>query len=68
MGDILVGKESMVKDKIIIGAGLYGLYSALFCARQGEQVIVLEKEPAPFMRATYINQARVHMGYHYPQE
>lgn len=61
------GKESMVKDKIIIGAGLYGLYSALFCARQGEQVIVLEKEPAPFMRATYINQARVHMGYHYPR-
>lgn len=57
----------MVKDKIIIGAGLYGLYSALFCARQGERVIVLEKESAPFMRATYINQARVHMGYHYPR-
>lgn len=54
-------------DKIIIGAGLYGLYSALFCAKQGENVLVLEKDPAPFMRATYINQARVHMGYHYPR-
>lgn len=57
----------MTKDKIIIGAGLYGLYSALFCARQGDKVIVLEKDPGPFMRATYINQARVHMGYHYPR-
>lgn len=57
----------MKELKIIIGAGLYGLYSALFCARQGDRVIVLEKEPGPFMRATYINQARVHMGYHYPR-
>lgn len=57
----------MVFDKIIIGAGLYGLYSALFCAKQDDKVLVLEKDPAPFMRATYINQARVHMGYHYPR-
>lgn len=57
----------MTRDKIIIGAGLYGLYSALFCARQGDRIIVLEKDPSSFMRATYINQARVHMGYHYPR-
>ena len=57
----------MTFDRIIIGAGLYGLYSALFCAKQGESVFVVEKDPAPFMRATYINQARVHMGYHYPR-
>lgn len=54
-------------DKIIIGAGLYGLYSALFCAKRGQRVIVLEHESAPFKRATYINQARVHQGYHYPR-
>lgn len=54
-------------DKVIIGAGLYGLYAAWFCAKAGQQVIVLEQEKAPFMRATYINQARVHMGYHYPR-
>lgn len=57
----------MSYDKIIIGAGLYGLYSALYCARQGDVVLVLECEDAPFKRATYINQARVHMGYHYPR-
>lgn len=56
-----------VYDKIIIGAGLYGLYAALYCARKGEQVLVLEYDDAPFKRATYINQARIHMGYHYPR-
>ncbi len=54
-------------DKIIIGAGLYGLYSALYCSRTGQSVLVLECDPEPFMRATYINQARVHQGYHYPR-
>lgn len=57
----------MTYDKIIIGAGLYGLYSALYCARKGQNVLVLEYDDAPFKRATYINQARVHMGYHYPR-
>lgn len=54
-------------DRIIIGAGLYGLYAALFCGRRGQSVLVLEWEPTPFRRATYINQARVHQGYHYPR-
>jgi len=57
----------MTFDKIIIGAGLYGLYAALFCGQRGESVLVLEKDSSPFERATYANQARVHMGYHYPR-
>lgn len=54
-------------DKVIIGAGLYGLYAALFCCKKGQKVIVLECEDAAFNRATFINQARVHQGYHYPR-
>lgn len=54
-------------DKIMIGAGLYGLYAAYFCAKRGQHVLVLECDDAPFKRATYINQARVHQGYHYPR-
>ncbi len=54
-------------DKVIIGAGLYGLYSALYSGKRGENVLVLECDMAPFQRATYINQARVHQGYHYPR-
>ena len=57
----------MKYDKIIIGAGLYGLYSALFCGQRGQKVLVLECDSTPFRRATYINQARVHQGYHYPR-
>lgn len=57
----------MIYDKVIVGAGLYGLYSALKCGCVGQRVLVLECDKGPFMRATYINQARVHMGYHYPR-
>lgn len=60
----------MIYDKIILGGGLYGLYSALFCEKYrggGENILVLEYDSEPFKRATYINQARVHMGYHYPR-
>ena len=56
-----------IYDKVIIGAGLYGLYSAEYCGRKGQKILVLECETEPFKRATYINQARVHMGYHYPR-
>ncbi len=54
-------------DKIIIGAGLYGLYSALFCGEKKQKILVLDCDSTPFRRATYINQARVHQGYHYPR-
>ncbi len=54
-------------DRIIIGAGFYGLYAALHCGKKKERVLVVECGSAPFERATYINQARVHQGYHYPR-
>ncbi len=57
----------MVYDKIIIGAGIYGLYAAEVCGKKGENVLVLEYDDDCFERATYINQARIHMGYHYPR-
>lgn len=54
-------------DKIIIGAGFYGLYSALRCGKNGQRILLLDCDQDLFSRATYINQARVHMGYHYPR-
>lgn len=57
----------MKYDKIVIGAGLYGIYSAHYCGKKGQNVLVLDCDPTPFRRATYINQARVHQGYHYPR-
>lgn len=54
-------------DKLIIGAGIYGLYAALYCSNRGEKVMILEIEDDIFTRASYVNQARVHNGYHYPR-
>ena len=54
-------------DRIVIGAGLYGLYAAHLCGKRGEHVLVLEKDKGAIGRATWINQARVHQGYHYPR-
>ena len=54
-------------DKIIIGGGFYGLYAALYAGRLGQHILLLEREAEPFCRASYINQARIHMGYHYPR-
>ena len=57
----------MCYDRIILGAGIYGLYAARRSGMKNESVLVLEYEDEPFSRATYVNQARVHMGYHYPR-
>ena len=54
-------------DKIVIGGGLYGLYSALYCGKKHEKILLFEYDDSFFKRATYINQARVHKGYHYPR-
>ena len=62
-----VGRVTGHYDRIIMGAGIYGLYAALFCCQRGQHVLVLECDQAAFGRATYINQARVHQGYHYPR-
>lgn len=57
----------MKYDHVIIGAGIYGLYAAQCCAKNNKTVLILECENTPFTRASYINQARLHMGYHYPR-
>jgi len=54
-------------DFIIFGAGIYGLYAAKILAEKGLKVALVEFDSEPFQRASYINQARVHNGYHYPR-
>jgi len=60
------GKEQKT-DCIIIGAGIFGLYAALLLVKRGQSVAVIDKSLRPFSRASAINQARVHNGYHYPR-
>ncbi len=54
-------------DAVILGAGLYGLYAAKLLADHGRHCLVLEWDATAMRRATWINQARVHNGYHYPR-
>ncbi|MGC7892392.1 FAD-dependent oxidoreductase [Vibrio anguillarum] len=58
----------MLKNKIvIIGGGFFGLYIAEFMAKSGKDVVIVEKDSDLMQRASYVNQARVHNGYHYPR-
>lgn len=56
-------------DAIIVGAGFYGLRIALFLhdVLQVKNILIIEKEHETMTRASYVNQARVHNGYHYPR-
>ena len=56
-------------DKIIIGAGIYGMYAAkkILEKKPDTKVLIIEVEKEPFNRGSYINQARLHNGYHYPR-
>src|ERR1044071_5045065 len=57
----------MQRDSIIIGGGVYGARLALALRAEGESVLLLERETELLARASLINQARVHNGYHYPR-
>lgn len=55
-------------DAVVIGAGFFGCEVALELRRLGfERVVVAEREPDILRRASFVNQARVHNGYHYPR-
>lgn len=55
-------------DAVVIGAGFFGCHVALHLRRIGmARVIVADREAGIMRRASYVNQARVHNGYHYPR-
>ncbi|NUO03491.1 MAG: FAD-binding oxidoreductase [Saprospiraceae bacterium] len=54
-------------DFAIIGGGIFGVYAALYLAQHGQRVCLIEKEPALLRKASIVNQARLHSGYHYPR-
>ncbi|MFN0175126.1 MAG: FAD-dependent oxidoreductase [Saprospiraceae bacterium] len=54
-------------DFVIVGGGIFGCYAALYLAGRGAKVAILEKEARLFQKASLVNQARLHSGYHYPR-
>ena len=56
-------------DAVVIGGGFYGCSIAIYLVeKKGLKRVLLIEENADLMtRASYVNQARVHNGYHYPR-
>jgi glycine/D-amino acid oxidase-like deaminating enzyme len=54
-------------DKVIIGGGFYGCALAVFLRQNGHHPVILEAGEDLMQRASYVNQARIHNGYHYPR-
>ena len=54
-------------DYVVLGAGIFGLYATTLLLQKGYRVALVERDSEPFLRASYVNQARLHYGYHYPR-
>ncbi len=52
---------------IVIGGGFFGCRLAVHLQNFGMKTLLLEMETGVLQRASYVNQARVHNGYHYPR-
>lgn len=53
-------------DVVVVGGGLFGLTAALRLAGR-YRTLVLEAEADVFLGASYVNQNRLHSGFHYPK-
>ncbi len=54
-------------DHIVIGGGFYGCCLALFLRSISSKVMLIEAGGTLLGRASRVNQARVHTGFHYPR-
>ncbi len=64
------GGIALYYDRVIIGSGIYGMYASIISKKKhGDScsVLVIDGEDSYFKRGSYINQARLHNGYHYPR-
>lgn len=61
------GVKTSSYDRVVIGGGLFGAYAASVLGKAGYKVLLIEKDAELMSRASYINQARLHTGLHYPR-
>jgi len=60
-------KEELYGKVAVVGAGIYGITSALKLADKGFTVDLYESKSDILSATSAINQYRVHRGYHYPR-
>ncbi|QND61752.1 FAD-dependent oxidoreductase [Mesorhizobium huakuii] len=51
----------------VVGGGIFGSTVALYAARNGHNVVLIESRHNLLEAASAINQYRLHKGYHYPR-
>lgn len=56
-----------IYDLIVIGGGFYGCEIARYFRKRYNRILIIDRESELLKRASYVNQARVHNGYHYPR-
>lgn len=54
-------------DFAVLGGGFYGCCLALLLRSLSDRVVVIEAEGDVLQRASRVNQARIHTGFHYPR-
>lgn len=54
-------------DTVVIGGGFFGCCVARHLKTRSASVLVLEQEADLCAHASFVNQARIHNGYHYPR-
>lgn len=54
-------------DVVVVGAGFYGCVLAAHLSELGHKVLICERAGQAMSRASAVNQARVHTGFHYPR-
>jgi len=57
----------MKKRIAIVGAGWYGCHLALSLSQSGHTVSLFDRSESVFTGASYFNQNRLHLGFHYPR-
>ncbi len=62
-----MSKQNSIADVVIIGGGFYGACLALFYRSVAKNVVILEAKNELLTRASFVNQARIHTGFHYPR-
>ena len=59
--------KKLFKNIAVIGGGIFGCTTAWMLAKKGYQVDLYEQNDDIMSQASFINQYRLHRGYHYPR-
>jgi hypothetical protein len=60
-------KKKLSKNILVVGGGIFGCTSAIYLSNAGYNVTLIEKNSDIFKETSYINQYRIHRGFHYPR-